>query len=382
MSLIPLNIPPGIVADGTEYSATGFWTACDKVRFRNAEPETIGGWQLFSTADAMEGVPRHARAWRGLVSERFFGVGTTSKFYVWIEEVPFDVTPIRASVVLGANPFESTAGSDLITVTHLAHDASEGSFVTYAGATPVGGLTIDGEYEILTIPSADTYIISAGSNAAASSTGGGSAVSAEYQINAGLTDYVAGTGWGAGPWGRGTWGSGYDISSIGDNVRVWTSGNYGSDLIFCPRGGGIFLWQYASPYSRGLLLNDLPGAMEVPVEANGILIAEQDRRVIGYGVPAYGETDLDPMMIRWSTDGDYLNWDPTDTANTSGGRQLDDGREIICGMVGSREILVWTDTALYTMQNNYTRTVFNIERVGAADIAGPMAMASLNETCY
>ena len=153
MALIPLKIPPGVVSDGTEYSATGFWTAADKVRFRNNEPESIGGWQKFSSATAMRGSPRHARAWRGLVSERFFAVGTNSKFYVWIEEVPWDVTPLRLSTVLSADPFTFVSGSAEVTVSHLAHGATEGTYVTYAGATPAAGITVSGEYEITSIPS-------------------------------------------------------------------------------------------------------------------------------------------------------------------------------------------------------------------------------------
>lgn len=382
MTLIPLKIPPGVVADGTDYAATGFWHSADKVRFRNNDPESIGGWIPFGDGTALLGTPRHAKAWRGLVSERFYAVGTSSKFYVFVEETKADVTPLRTTATLGANPFSFTIGLSTVTVTHTSHGATAGSYVTFSGATAAAGITVSGEYEILTVPTADTYTIQVSGTASSTTTGGGASVSAAYQINAGLADYVSGTGWGAGPWGRGGWGSGYDISSVGDQVRVWTSGNLGEDLLFCPRGGGIYLWDYGSPAARGTLINSLPGADEVPVKCNGIIVADQDRRVIGYGVNAYGSTDLDPMLIRWSTDGDYLKWDPTDTAETSTGRQLDDGREIICGIVGSREILIWTDTALYTMQYNYTRTVFNIERVGATDIAGPIAMANLGEATY
>lgn len=381
MSFIPLKIPPGVVSDGTEYAAAGYWNAADKVRFRNNDPESIGGWQKFSTT-AMLGVPRHAKAWRGLVSERFYAVGTHSKFYVWIEDVQWDITPIRLSFVLSTDAFDFTSGSSEVTVNHLDHGATAGTYVTFAGVSSAAGITIVGEYEIISVPTNDSYVIDVGSLASSTVSGGGSSATAEYQINAGLVDYVSGTGWGAGPWGRGGWGSGYDISSVGDQVRTWTSGNLGEDLVFNPRGGSIYLWDYSSPYARGVALQDLPGATEVPTRAAGVIVAEQDRRLVAFGVPPYGGVDADPMLIRWSTDGDYLNWDPTDTANTSGGRELDDGREIICTLVGSREILLWTDTALYTMQNNYSRTVFNIERVGTADIAGPMAMTNLNESTY
>lgn len=382
MTLIPLKIPPGVVADGTDYAATGFWHAADKVRFRNNDVESIGGWVPFGDGTALLGTPRHAKAWRGLVSERFYAVGTSSKFYVFVEETKADVTPLRTTATLGANPFSFQIGLSTVTVTHASHGATAGSYVTYSGATAAAGITVSGEYEIQTVVDTNTYTITVSGTASSTTTGGGASVSAAYQINAGLSDYVSGTGWGAGPWGRGGWGSGYDISSVGDQVRVWTSGNLGEDLLFNPRGGAIYLWDYSSPSARGLEIGTLVGADNTPVECNGIIIADQERRVIACGVNPYGSTDLDPMMIRWSTDGDYLNWDPTDTAQTAGGRQLDDGREIICGLVGSREILIWTDTALYTMQYNYTRTVFNIERVGAADIAGPLAMANLNEATY
>lgn len=382
MNLLPLKIAPGIVNDGTEYAAAGSWYMADRVRFRNDDPETIGGWTRFSDNDPMLGVPRHARAFRGLVNERFLAIGTNSKFYIWIEDIPYDVTPIRSTVTLAANPFSFTSGSASVSVTHVAHGATAGTYVTYSGATAAAGLTIDGEYEIASVESDDAYTIVAASTASSTTTGGGAVVEAAYQINAGLADYVAGTGWGAGPWGRSGWGDGYDISTVGDQVRTWTSGNVGSDLLFCPRGGDLFLWDYSTPYARATYLKDDAAAQEVPEECNGVIVADQDRRAIGFGVPPYGETILDPMMIRWSTDGDYLNWDPTDTAATAGGRKLDDGREIVCGLLGSGEILVWTNTALYSMKYNYTRTVFNIDRVGEADIAGPMAMANLAGKTY
>ena len=79
----------------------------------------------------------------------------------------------------------------------------------------------------------------------ASGTGGGT-VQAVYQINVGPAFVVPLVGWGAGPWGSGTWGIGQPST---DAIRLWSQGNFGEDLIFGPRGGGIYYWDASAGFS-------------------------------------------------------------------------------------------------------------------------------------
>jgi hypothetical protein len=55
--------------------------------------------------------------------------------------------------------------------------------VTFSGATAVGGLTLNNEYQISLIDE-DSYNITAETTASSSATGGGT-VTAAYQINTG-----------------------------------------------------------------------------------------------------------------------------------------------------------------------------------------------------
>ncbi len=118
------------------------------------------------------------------------------------------------------NPFATTSGSSIVTVTDVDHGADDGAYVTFADATPVAGLTINGEYQLTYIDS-NTYTINAGSNANATTTGGG-VVIAEYQINPGFEIYTATVGWGSGTWGGFSFNATVDYLNGGIDAVVTT----------------------------------------------------------------------------------------------------------------------------------------------------------------
>jgi hypothetical protein len=198
MPLQKIVFRPGVNRENTNYSNEGGWYDCDKVRFRSGFPEKVGGWVRYSN-NTYIGSARTLKNWVTLASESLLGVGTNSKAYVEKGGAFYDITPIRATVTLPNNPFTTVAGSTTVTVTATGHGATDGTFVTFTGAAAVGGLNLDGEYEINYINS-NTYEITASSAASSSTTGGGASVSAAYQVNAGLAVYTTGVGWGAGAW--------------------------------------------------------------------------------------------------------------------------------------------------------------------------------------
>ena len=198
MPLQKLVFRPGVNRENTNYSNEGGWYDCDKVRFRSGFPEKVGGWVRYSS-NTYDGVARTIKNWVVLSGESLLGVGTNTKAYVNKGGEYFDITPIRATTTLPNNPFTTVAGLTLVTVNATGHGATDGSYVTFTGATAVGGLNLDGEYEISYIDS-NTYQIVASSAASSSATGGGASVSAAYQVNAGLPVFSIGVGWGAGTW--------------------------------------------------------------------------------------------------------------------------------------------------------------------------------------
>jgi len=193
-----LQFRPGVNREGTTLANEGGWFDGDKIRFRSGYPEKIGGWAVL-TYTTFIGTCRSLWNWVTLKAFDLMGVGTEKKFYVEYGSTYYDITPIRRAKVL-TNPFSTTSGSPTVTVTDTGHGAITGDFVTFSGATTVGGLNLNFEYEI-TYVNTDTYTITAASNASSTATGGGASVVAQYQLNNGTNIGTFQDGWGAGLWG-------------------------------------------------------------------------------------------------------------------------------------------------------------------------------------
>jgi len=273
MPLSKILFKPGINRENTRYTTEGGWYDGDKIRFRQGTPEVIGGWQRIS-ASTFLGTCRSLWNWVTLGGLNLVGVGTNLKFYIERGGAYYDITPIRNTEAL-TDPFIATNGSPTISVTDVAHGCVTGDFVTFSGATGLGGNITAGvlnkEHQV-TVVSANVYTIDAGVNAdatdAAGSPGGGS-VAAVYQINVGPATAIPVTGWGAGTWGSGAWGTGGTSLST---IRLWSQKNYGEDLVFGPRGGGLFYWDATTGVNtRGKLLRDLGGTATITIASPAVV---------------------------------------------------------------------------------------------------------------
>jgi len=274
MSLQKILFKPGVNKENTRYTTEGGWYEADKIRFRQGNPEVIGGWVPLSAA-YFQGVCRSLWNWVTLGGDNLIGVGTNLKFYINQGGVYYDITPIRASSTINNNPFAATNDSAVITVTDTSHGALTGDFVTFSGAVSLGGnitaTVLNAQYQILNVIDANTYTFTASATAnatdASGSPGGGASVVATYQVNVGPAIPVPLVGWGAGTWGSpppaggtiGTWGYGLTSTSA---LRLWNQINYGQDLVYGPRTGGIYYWTANSGVNtRGVLLNSLGGTV-------------------------------------------------------------------------------------------------------------------------
>jgi hypothetical protein len=339
----------GAVTASTQVA--GGWYESEKVRFRAGTPEKIGGWQRIS-ASTFLGVCRSLWNWVTLGLLNLVGVGTNLKFYIERGGAYYDITPIRDTEAL-TDPFIATNGSPIISVTDVAHGCVTGDFVTFSGATGLGGNITAGvlnkEHQV-TVVSGNVYTINAGVNAnatdAAGSPGGGS-VSAAYQINVGPEFQIPTTGWGSGTWGSGLWGTG--TQSLAP-LRLWSQINFGEDLIFAPRDGQIYYWDATSGLNtRGVLLSSLGGASDVPTVQKFIFVSDVSRFVFAFGCNELGSAIQNPMLIRWSDQESAADWTPSPTGQ-AGSIQLSDGSELITCLQTRQEIVVWTDSALYSIQ--------------------------------
>ena len=346
MPLKKLLPAPGLNRENSRYTNEGRWYSCDKIRFRQGSPEKIGGWRQVLNAQFL-GLCRSLWAWASLSGARYVGLGTHLKYYIALANGGSynDVTPIRDTVSL-TNPFSTTNGSPTVTVADVAHGAITGDFVTYSGATAVGGLTLNGEYQI-TVLTADSYTITASSNATSTAGPGGGTVTAAYQINTGDAIQTTLSGWGGGGWDLGTWGNGATSTTA---IRIWNHYNFGEDLIFGPKDGPMYYWdQTAGLTSRGVALTSLAGASDVPTVQTLLMVSDTSRFVLAFGCNDYGSSTQDTMLIRWSDQESAVNWTPAAT-NQAGSLRLSHGSAIEAVAQVRQEILVWTDTALYSLQ--------------------------------
>jgi hypothetical protein len=370
MPLQKLKFNPGVDRENTRYAAEGGWYETDKVRFRRGMPQKIGGWVRLS-ASTFLGVCRSMLNWVTLQQQNLVSVGTNLKYYIERGGAYFDITPIRATATL-TNPFTTTLNSTTVLVTDNAHGALQNDFVTFSGASAVGGLTLNGEFQISFV-SDNSYNITAASQASSGATGGGT-VTAAYQINTGNEIAVPLTGWSAGAWGAGTWGvGGITLAPI----RLWSQANFGEDLFFGYRGGSLFYWDASTGVTtRAVYVTSLGGASNVPTIVNKTFVSDIFRFAFCFGSNPLGATALDPMLIRWSNQEDVANWTPLAT-NQAGSLRLSRGSEIITVLQARQEILIWSDTALYGLQYLGAPEVW-----GAQLLGDNITIASTNAAVY
>jgi len=447
----------GVNRENTRYTNENGYFESEKVRFRQGTPEKIGGWQRIS-GTTFQGVCRSLWNWITLSGQNLLGVGTNLKFYIENGGAYNDITPLRVvpAATLGANPFATSNLSKTVVVTDATGGWVNGDFVTFSGATAVGGLTLNGEYQLTTIgTSTTTYSIQSATAATSNAVGGGSSVVAAYQINVGMAYEIPLVGWGAGAWGSGTWGIG---SSSATQIRIWNQNNFGQDLIFGPTGGGLYIWKASgSLTTRGVLISSLGGAVtftsasptvvtatttfaagtpmqfsasgslptgvsaattyyvanpsgltfnianssgtlintsstgsgvsisllvDVPLYQNLLLVSDASRFTFAFGTNDYGSSVLNPMLIRWSDQEDYLNWTPSAT-NQAGSLLLSHGSKIVSVLQSRQEILVYTDSSLYSLQYSGPPAVWGSQLLGDnLSLAGPNAVALASGIAY
>lgn len=493
MSLLKLKLSPGINRDATEYANTGGWYDCDKIRFRNGNPEKIGGWQKDNPV-AFVGNATDINEWSSLLGSVFTSIGTSKKFYLYGGNFPTltNVTPIRDTVSL-TNPFTTSASSLIVTVTDADHGADAGSYVTFTSvASDVGGVTaarLTQEFEIVSVIDLNQYTIRlTGSASGITAATGGGSVTAVYQINPGLDTFTVGTGWGVGPWGGATspyltatlgsnplaltngsatmtvtwtshglsagdnvilsgistslgslpsgffnmpftivtvptantftvtlaanfvgttgsyggssvvatsyqdagltgWGEAAAAGGASQEMRYWSTANFGENLVANISNGGIYYWQptfYNEPLRE---LATYPGVTttDCPTVATEVLVSDLGQHLMAFGSDVWGGTagSADRMNVRWSDSENPFNWDEGDTTTNAGSFRLGTGSKIVTVKQTRQEILVWTDTALYSIQYSGVPYIFTPNLLSAnVDIIGPKAKAVVNNTAY
>jgi len=216
-------------------------------------------------------------------------------------------------------------------------------------------------------------------------SGTGSGAAASHADNAAVVQSTAFTGWGSPA-----------ASGVGVQLRLWSQSNFGEDLVFNPRGGALYIWinaASANTFNRGQLLG--PSAVitikngttvtadsSCPVIANYVTVSDASRFIFAFGCNDYGSVVQDPMLIRWSDQESFITWTPAVT-NQAGSYTLSHGSQIVTAMQTRQEILVLTDSAIYSMQYLGPPYVWGFQLMGDnISIAGPNAIATANNITY
>jgi hypothetical protein len=181
------------------------------------------------------------------------------------------------------------------------------------------------------------------------------------------------------------WGEASSSVVAGENARIWSSDNFGEDLIFCARDGAIYYYDFSTSgdaNGRGVLLSSLGGASNVPTIASLVLTSDVDRHVIAFGCNALGDTDQDKLLIRWSDAESAVDWTPS-TTNSAGDLRLSFGSLIITAFQTRQEIVLWTDMSVHSMPFLGPPYYFGLQTLATGiTIAGPKAKASMGDVVY
>ena len=278
--------------------------------------------------------------------------------------------------------FTTTSGSGTVTVADTAHGLTTGQIVRFTGSTAVGGLSaalLDRSFSI-TYVNANSYTIAMGSDgygtaitASSSATGGGT-VTAYYQV------------------GTRGWGQASITTGVGQQLRLWSNDNFGQNLVIAPRNGEVYYWLDNTGVSaRAELLSVLSTAAGfsgqfVPNQTLEVSASSIQRFVICFGANPYDSTDpdtpFDPMLVRWSDQENPYQWVP-DITNQAGEFRLSNGSTIVTSINTRQEILIWTDSALYSMQYLGPPYVYKFDiLMDNISIISPNSAITINNITY
>ena len=421
-SLVKLTAPAGIVSDITDYQAQLRYTDADLVRFSSGAPEKIGGWvyrdgllvqynyvtdvDTTTAINTVPGICRKIFQHKDLQGNKYLFYFTTTHIYAELGGFRYDITPFKTDpVVLTDKITTGAAGSSTVIITDSSNsiaqtDPESRILITSLSGTNneqvvLDGITLTvGEY-LCKYLSASTYSLTAVSGTGASISGtassgsqtGGGAMTIRYIVSNGSEDGSVAFGWGSGLWGQSTWGTPRTAGVAGTQIspRVWSVDAYGEDIICAPAEGtdtayyiDTSAFEDAKSTYRGTTLKkyltdlSLDGS-QVPVVCGKVMVSTPDRHVVFFGANAFGTTNFDPMLVRFSSQEDLSAWTPA-IENSAGDQRIGTGTKIQTASKGRGQLLIHTDVDVYSMQFVGPPFTFAFQQV--SDTAG-----SISENC-
>lgn len=428
MTLQPTPLQQGVFTDITAFSAKEHYIWSDKIRFKQRYPQTMGGCAQYNSLITFDGVPRAIRQWSQLDGTFTIAVGTHKKVELLVSTTKYDITPFAYIVTgtLGANPFATNVGVTTVTVTHVAHDRAIGDIVEFPNAITLDGIEFSKfAFAVATVPTANTYTIVAYTAATGTTAaGGGANVTFNYDgktmannpcatvnltTTVTVTDVAHGLSTGAtvvlsglstvnsivvnGTWpvtvtgpdtytftganiatgtgpGGGAAGRVHRCVNIGAasglSMRLPSLANWGEDLVFTiGNQSRVYTWDATlGPSARARRVPRLP-------PCNFIMVSSDDQSLVLFGCSG------DALEIQWSDQADYTVITPAAT-NTAGDKRIIRGSKLVAAVETAGGSLVFTDTAVHSMQFTGGDFVFTVTFMAKTKIAGQNAACERN----
>lgn len=255
-----------------------------------------------------------------------------------------------ASVTNGGSvpSFATTINSSTVSVTLNDHGLIAADQFVAPVATSVGGLTIQGAYNVVSVTSANVFVIAATALATSSTSAFMNSGQARLVYYIAIGPLATSTGYSVGTYSSGSYSTGSSSSGQQTGTPItatdWTLDNWGEIFLSCPEGGGVYAWQPSTGVSNAQLVS---GA---PIFNAGIFVSMQTQMLICYGSSATNGIGVDqnPLLVAWSNNGDYSSFTPSVTSQ-AGSRVLPTGSKIVSGRSAPQQELIWTDLDLWSM---------------------------------
>ena len=382
--LATLKFIPGFHRESTQYSEEGKWYDGNRVRFREGKPENLRGYTKAITTP-FTGVARDLLTWSDNDTKKFMSIGTEKYLYSIQSSELYDITPY-VSIVSATSVFSTSVSSPLVDISITNHGVSVNDRIFISSATEIGdsGITLSGEYSVVAVENLNKFTISASREASTTYADGGEGT-VNFILPNGTVNPIQGTGYGAGVYNAGVsttgergWNDPATDAAVVFEATQWTLDNWGEDMLACRRGGRIFYYDVDTSITpeRAVLVSTSPST------TNYIKVSPNDRHVVAYGSNEFGTGTFNPMLVRWSDQGNFNNWTPS-ISSTSGEVILTGGTEITGAIRSRNAIHVWTDNSMYTQQFVGPPFIFNFQQVGTnCGLIGPHAAVDYDGISY